>query len=231
MENRNGLSVGGVLTRAAGGAEPLAAPHLAEALPPGPKTLAADKANDSHNFVTDLRALGITPHVAQNAYAAAGRATRRSAIDRRTTRHPGYALSQQKRERIEEILGWLKSVRGCRQTRFRGLERVRHGVHRGARRLQSDPHPQALGAGGMRPSGKVGNAITPTSAAAAPGRSAPASSTGRYQNHVATDAARHQGLDVPWGARDDRGSARASARNEQDGATFSDSANVPGWKK
>jgi hypothetical protein len=123
MENRNGLAVGGVLTRAAGAAEPLAALHLAKDLPPGPKTLGADKAYDSRDLVMELRELGVTPHVAQNAYATE-RASRRSAIDGRTTRHPGYAVSQRKRKRIEEIFGWLKSVAGCRQTRFRGLERV-----------------------------------------------------------------------------------------------------------
>ena len=123
MENRNGLAVGGVLTRAAGTAEAAAALHLAQGLPPGPKTLGADKGYDSRDLVMELRELGVTPHVAQNAYATE-RATRRSAIDRRTTRHPGYALSQKKRKRIEEIFGWLKSVGGCRQTKVRGLDRV-----------------------------------------------------------------------------------------------------------
>ena len=64
-------------------------------LQPGPKTLGADKGYDSRDFVMELRELGVTPHVAQNAYATE-RATRRSAIDGRTTRHPGYVLSQQK---------------------------------------------------------------------------------------------------------------------------------------
>ena len=67
--------------------------------------------------------LGITPHVAQNAYETAT-AQRRSVIDGRTTRHPGYALSQKKRKRIEEIFGWLKTVGGLRQTKFRGLARA-----------------------------------------------------------------------------------------------------------
>lgn len=123
MENRNGLAVGGVLTRAAGAAETAAALHLAGALPPGPKTLGADKGYDSADFVMELRERGITPHVACNAYVTE-RATRRSAIDGRTTRHEGYALSQKKRKRIEEIFGWLKSVGGCRQTKFRRLDRV-----------------------------------------------------------------------------------------------------------
>jgi hypothetical protein len=71
----------------------------------------------------ELRELGVTPHVAQNAYATA-RATRRSAIDRRTTRHPGDPLSQNKRKRIEEIFGRPRSVGGCRQTKVRGPDRV-----------------------------------------------------------------------------------------------------------
>jgi IS4 transposase len=124
MENRNGLAVDAALTRAAGSAERLAALAMAEALPAGHKTLGADKAYDTRDFVMELRELGITPHVAQNAYETAT-ARRRSAIDGRTTRHDGYALSQQKRKRIEEIFGWLKTVGGLRQTRFSGLERVR----------------------------------------------------------------------------------------------------------
>ena len=90
MENRNGLAVGGVLTHAAETAEP-----LAQGLPLGPKTLGADKGYDSRDFVMELRDLSVTPHIAQNAYATE-RATRRSDIDRRTTRHPSYALSQRK---------------------------------------------------------------------------------------------------------------------------------------
>ena len=85
--------------------------------------MGADKGYDRRDLVMELRELGVTPHVAQNAYATE-RATRRSAIDGRTTRHVGYAMSQKRRKRIEEIFGWLKSVGGCRQTRFRGLARV-----------------------------------------------------------------------------------------------------------
>ena len=124
MENRNGLAVDAELTRAAGSAERLAALAMAEALPAGHKTLGADKGYDTHDFVMEVREFGITPHVAQNAYERAT-AQRRSAIDGRTTCHPGYALSQKKRKRIEEIFGWLKTVGGLRQTKFRGLARVR----------------------------------------------------------------------------------------------------------
>jgi transposase len=124
MENRNGLAVDAELTRAAGTAERAAALAMAETLPAGHKTLGADKGYDTRDFVMELREIGITPHVAQNAYTTAA-ARRRSAIDGRTTRHRGYAASQKKRKRIEEIFGWLKTVAGQRQTRFRGLARVR----------------------------------------------------------------------------------------------------------
>src|SRR5512147_608278 len=123
MENRNGLAVDAELTRAAGAAERLAALAMAENLPAG-KTIGADKGYDTRGFVMELRELGITPHVAQNAYDT-GTARRRSAIDGRTTCHDGYAVSQKKRKRIEEIFGWLKTIGGLRQTKFRGLDRVR----------------------------------------------------------------------------------------------------------
>ena len=81
-------------------------------------TLGADKAYDTSDFVAELRALRVTPHVAQNT------AGRRSRIDARTTRHPGYAASQRARKRIEEVFGWMKGVAGQRKTRFRGTARV-----------------------------------------------------------------------------------------------------------
>ena len=70
------------------------------------------------DFVMELREMNVPPHVAQNTSG------RRSAIDRRTTRHAGYAASQRIRKRIEEAFGWIKTVAGLRKTRFRGLERV-----------------------------------------------------------------------------------------------------------
>jgi len=82
-------------------------------------TLAADKAYDTKEFVANLRERRVTPHVAQNDKRRGG-----SAIDGRTTRHPGYAVSQQKRKRVEEIFGWLKTVGLLRKTRHRGLELV-----------------------------------------------------------------------------------------------------------
>ena len=119
MENRNGLIVDAELTKATGWAERAAAEAMIEdTAPAGRVTLGADKAYDVAAHVARLRALGVTPHVAQNA------TNRRSAIDGRTTRHPGYALSQTIRKRIEEPFGWIKEAGGFRQTKHRGQERV-----------------------------------------------------------------------------------------------------------
>lgn len=74
--------------------------------------------HDAREFVTDVRDLGVTPHVAQN------HRNRRSAINARTTRHAGCEISQRKRKRVEEVFGWLKTVGLLRQTRYRGRERV-----------------------------------------------------------------------------------------------------------
>jgi len=128
MENRNGLVVDGRLTRASGVSECLAGIDLADQhVRPG-GTLAGDKGFDTADFVAELRERRVTPHVAQNAYDT-GKARRRSNIDGRTTRHPGYAVSQRIRKRIEEIFGWLKTVAGWRKSRFRGLDRTEHGLH------------------------------------------------------------------------------------------------------
>lgn len=128
MENRNGLVVDARLTRATGVSECLSAIDLADGhIRPG-GTLAGDKGFDTSDFVAELRERGITPHVAQNAYDT-GKARRRSNIDGRTTRHPGHAVSQRIRKRIEEIFGWLKTVAGWRKSRFRGLDRTEHGFH------------------------------------------------------------------------------------------------------
>ncbi len=120
MENRNGLIVGAVATRASGHAERLAALHLVEphADRPRPITLGADKGFDARDFVAELREINVTPHLAQNTSG------RRSAIDGRTTRHPGYAVSQRVRKRIEEAFGWAKTVAGLRKARHRGLPKV-----------------------------------------------------------------------------------------------------------
>lgn len=120
MENRSGLLVDACLTPADGHAERVAALHMIEprADRPRPITLGGDKGFDSADFVNELRSMKVTPHVAQNT------SNRRSAIDRRTTRHPGYAVSQRIRKRIEEAFGWIKTIAGQEKTRFRGTDRV-----------------------------------------------------------------------------------------------------------
>jgi transposase len=120
MENRNGLVVDACLTLADGHAERVAALHMVEPRADRPTaiTLGADKAYDAEDFVHELRSMNATPHVAQNTN---GRA---SAIDGRTTRHAGYAVSQRIRKRIEEVFGWVKTVGGQARTKFRGRERV-----------------------------------------------------------------------------------------------------------
>ena len=114
-ENRNGLVVDVALTQATGTAEREAACAMVGALAAAPAmTLGADKNYDTADFVAEMRRLGVTPHVAQN------NKRRRSAIDGRTTRHEGYAISQRKRKRIEEVFGWMKSAAGFAKTRHRG---------------------------------------------------------------------------------------------------------------
>jgi transposase len=120
MENRNGLVVDACLTPADGHAERIAALHMIEPRADRPQaiTLGADKAYDAEDFVNELRAMKVTPHVAQNTSG------RSSAIDSRTTRHASYAVSQRIRKRIEEAFGWIKTIAGQEKTKFRGRERV-----------------------------------------------------------------------------------------------------------
>jgi len=120
MENRNGLVVEACLTEADGHAERVAALHMIEPFADRPRaiTLGADKGYDAEDFVNELRSMRVTPHLAQNTSG------RRSAIDGRTTRHPGYAVSLRIRKRIEEAFGWIKTIGGQRKTRFRGRDRV-----------------------------------------------------------------------------------------------------------
>ncbi len=113
-ENRHGLIVDARLTEANGTAECATALDMVEDHAGRRSTLGADKSYDTAGFVAGCRARGCVPHVAQND------THRRSAIDRRTTRHPGYAISQIKRKRIEEPFGWIKTVGGLRKTRHRG---------------------------------------------------------------------------------------------------------------
>jgi transposase len=119
MENRHGLVVDAALTLATGTAERDAAAAMLTTIPTRRRaTLGADKAYDTRDFVARCRALTVTPHVAQNT------SRRRSAIDARTTRHAGYALSQRLRKRGEEIFGWMKMIGLMRKTRHRGQARV-----------------------------------------------------------------------------------------------------------
>lgn len=121
MENRHGLLVDFQLGTATGTAERDAVPQLiAAARERGlhPRTLGADKGYDTRDCVAQLRARAVTPHVAQNTNG------RSSAIDGRTTRHPGYGISQRLRKRVEEIFGWMKTVGGFRRTRYRGVART-----------------------------------------------------------------------------------------------------------
>jgi transposase len=119
MENRNGLVVETELTHATGKAEREAACEMVGRLEGDHRiTVGADKAYDTCDFVAEMRRLGVTPHVSQNNNG------RRSAIDGRTTRHPGYTVSVRVRKRIEEVFGWMKASAGFRKTRHRGTERV-----------------------------------------------------------------------------------------------------------
>jgi Transposase DDE domain len=120
MENRHGLLVDTCLTPADGHAERVAALAMIEPRADRPRaiTLGADKAYDAEDFVNELRSMTVTPHVAQNTSG------RSSAIDARTTRHGGYAVSQRVRKRIEEAFGWIKTVARQEKTKFRGRGRV-----------------------------------------------------------------------------------------------------------
>ena len=120
MDNRSGLIIDTRLTRISGHAERLAALEMIEPLTDRPRaiTLGADRGYDAASFVEELRTLNVRAHVAQNTRR------RRSAIDKRTIRHPGYAASQRIRKRIEEAFGWIKTVAGLRKTKLRGLGKV-----------------------------------------------------------------------------------------------------------
>lgn len=119
MENRHGLLVDLRIAEATGTAErEQALLMLVENNPQaGQVTVGADKGYDAQEFVEQCRLYDITPHIAQNT-------SRKSAVDDRTTRHPGYAISQRIRKRVEEIFGWAKTVGGFRKTRFRGVRRT-----------------------------------------------------------------------------------------------------------
>ena len=118
MENRCGLVVDACLMQANGHAERLAALAMIEKHADRPRaiTLGADKGYDTSDFVNELRSMNVRPHVA--------RRLRGSAIDRRTTRHPGHGASQRIRKRIEEAFGWMKTIGGMRRPMRRGTDRV-----------------------------------------------------------------------------------------------------------
>jgi len=117
MENRNGLAVDTRVTQATGTAEREAALSMVSDIPGVHRvTIGADKGYDCKAFVDDLRNLTVTPHVAQKAKG--------SAIDGRTTRHEGYAVSQKKRKRVEEIFGWMKTVAWLRKAKYKGEEKI-----------------------------------------------------------------------------------------------------------
>ena len=115
MENGAGLVVDACVVQATGTAERDAATALLQALAGRPATVGGDKAYDTRAWVESARAIGVTPHVAQAPH---------SAIDGRTTRHPGYTVSQRHRKRVEEIFGGMKTVGGLRKLRHRGTATV-----------------------------------------------------------------------------------------------------------
>ena len=120
IENRNGLIVTTEVFQANGTAERDAALVMLEQTPGGGRvTVGADKAYDTKDFVAECRNMQVTPHVAQNIKRSGG-----SAIDQRTTRHEGYAISQKKRKRIEESFGWLKDIALMRKVKHRGIAKV-----------------------------------------------------------------------------------------------------------
>jgi len=121
MENRNALIVDAELSFADGYAERATATEMLARLPKTARrrTVAGDKGYDTRGFVAGVRQLGFTPHVAPN------NRRQRSAIDGRTTRHPGHAISQRIRKRVEEPFGWIKTIAGGRQLRYRGRARNR----------------------------------------------------------------------------------------------------------
>ena len=121
MENRNALIVDAELTTADGYAERATAVEMLARLPTTARrrTVAGDKGYDTRGFIADARRLGFTPHVAQN------NSRQRSAIDGRTTRHTGHAVSMRIRKRIEEPFGWIKTIGGGRKLRYVGRQRNR----------------------------------------------------------------------------------------------------------
>ena len=125
MENRNGLAVAAALTHATGTAEREAALAMLDRRSSRRRiTLGADKAYDVEAFVGALRARAMTPHIAVQGVVSKTGKVRKTAIDARTLRHAGYAVSQRIRKRIEEIFGWIKKPGGLAKTKLRGRAKV-----------------------------------------------------------------------------------------------------------
>lgn len=125
MENRNGLAVDGGVTQASGTAEREAALAMLDRRKGRRRiTLGADKAYDVRQFVEDLRERSVTPHIAIDGHLSKTGKPRGTAMDRRTTRHPGYAISQRCRKRIEEVFGWGKGSAGLAKVKLRGKAKV-----------------------------------------------------------------------------------------------------------
>lgn len=125
MENRHGLAVDGTLTLATGVAEREAALQMLDRRKGRRRiTLGADKAYDVRQFIKDLRARRVTPHVAVDGHLSPKGVPRATAVDGRTKRHPGYEVSQRCRKRIEEVFGWMKSSAGLAKIKLRGRRKV-----------------------------------------------------------------------------------------------------------
>jgi len=126
MENRNGLAVAADVTRASGTAERETALDLIDSHRPGQRriTVGGDKGFDVEGFVHELRERKVTPHIAIDGHLSKTGKPRKTAIDGRALRHPGYAISQCCRKRIEEVFGWIKTTGGLAQLKVRGLAKV-----------------------------------------------------------------------------------------------------------
>ncbi|MGR4867222.1 IS5 family transposase [Caulobacter sp. LARHSG274] len=125
MENRHGLAVDGGVTQATGTAEREATLAMLDRRPGRRRiTLGADKAYDVRAFIGQLRARRVTPHIAVDGHLSKLGKPRSTAIDGRTRRHPGYAISQRCRKRIEEVFGWIKGAAGLAKVKVRGRAKV-----------------------------------------------------------------------------------------------------------
>jgi len=125
MENRHGLAVDGHVSQATGTAEREAALAMLDRRARRRRiTLGADKAYDVRQFIHDLRARRVTPHVAVDGHLSKTGTPRSTALDGRTRHHPGYAVSQRCRKRIEEVFGWIKASAGLAKVKLRGRRKV-----------------------------------------------------------------------------------------------------------